>query len=83
MPTILPDRLLEFASIRMFVDRAQAVSPDFQITQRNSAAVAAVCEKLEGMPLAIELAAARVSALTPAQMLVELEQRGAQEPVGS
>lgn len=70
-----PERLLEFACVRMFVDRAQAVSPDFQITPRNASAIAAVCEKLEGMPLAIELAAARVSALTPAQMLVELERR--------
>jgi predicted ATPase/DNA-binding SARP family transcriptional activator len=70
-----PERLLEYASVRIFVDRAQGVSPDFQITPRNAAAIAAVCEKLEGIPLAIELAAARVSALTPAQMLTELERR--------
>lgn len=70
-----PERLLQFACVRMFVDRAQAVSPDFQITPRNSVAIASVCQKLEGIPLAIELAAARVTALTPSQMLSELEER--------
>lgn len=70
-----PERLLEFASIQMFVDRAQAACPDFQITSRNSAAVAAVCRALEGIPLAIELAAARAQVLTPSQMLKQLADR--------
>ncbi len=70
-----PERLLEFASVAMFVDRAQGVQPAFQITPRNAAAVASLCQKLEGIPLAIELAAARAVALTPRQMLEELSQR--------
>lgn len=70
-----PERLMEFASVQLFVDRAQAVFPEFQITPRNAEAIAAVCDKLEGIPLAIELAAARAPALTPAQMLKQLEDR--------
>ena len=70
-----PDRLMEFACVQMFVDRAQAVSPDFQITARNAPVVAAICEKLEGVPLAIELAAARAQSLSPTQMLGQLARR--------
>jgi predicted ATPase/DNA-binding SARP family transcriptional activator len=69
------ESLLQFACVRMFLDRAQAASPDFQLTSRNAGAVASVCGRLEGIPLAIELAAARISALTPSQMLAELEER--------
>ncbi len=70
-----PDRLMEFACVQMFVDRAQAVSPDFQITSRNAPVVAAICEKLEGVPLAIELAAARAQSISPTQMLSQLGRR--------
>jgi predicted ATPase/DNA-binding SARP family transcriptional activator/class 3 adenylate cyclase len=70
-----PEQLLECASVRLFVDRAQAVRPDFQVTPANTATVAALCERLEGIPLALELAAARAGVLTPAQMLARLEQR--------
>jgi predicted ATPase len=62
-------------SVQLFVDRAQAVRPEFQLRPGNAAAVAAVCVRLEGLPLALELAAARVGVLTPAQMLSHLEQR--------
>jgi len=70
-----PLRLLEFACVQMFVDRAQASMPDFQITSRNAEHIADLCRRLEGVPLAIELAAARASALTPAQMTTELARR--------
>src|SRR5262249_39660298 len=60
---------------QLFIDRAQTVKPDFQVTNQNAAAVAALCHGLEGIPLAIELAAARALVLTPAQMLRQLAHR--------
>jgi predicted ATPase/DNA-binding SARP family transcriptional activator/Tfp pilus assembly protein PilF len=69
------DALSQCASVRLFVDRAQAVQPHFQITARNAGAVAALCRRLDGLPLALELAATRVGVLTPAQMLERLSQR--------
>jgi predicted ATPase/DNA-binding SARP family transcriptional activator len=71
----LPAALLECASVQLFVDRARAVLPHFQITPNNAADVAALCRRLEGIPLAIELAATRARALTAAQMLAHLESR--------
>jgi len=59
-------------SVQMFVDRAQAVLPDFRLNSRNAAAVAALCARLEGVPLFIELAAAWAQTYTPAQMLSHL-----------
>lgn len=77
-PLPIPDQtgesevLTTFASVRLFLDRAQAVRPDFQLTPRNAEAIAALCRYLEGIPLALELAAARVRTLTPAQMTARL-----------
>lgn len=70
-----PDRVAQAAGVQLFVDRAQAVRPDFQLTRGNAAAVAALCRHLEGIPLAIELVAVRAMALTPAQMNERLTQR--------
>ena len=61
--------------MQLFVDRAQAVTGDFCITPNNAADVAALCGQLEGLPLAIEIAAARIRVLTPAQMLTYLGRR--------
>jgi predicted ATPase/DNA-binding SARP family transcriptional activator/uncharacterized protein HemY len=69
-----PEQLRDCVSVRLFVDRAQAVRPDFQLTAANAAAVAALCTRLEGMPLALELAAARSGVLTPEQMQARLRQ---------
>ncbi|MGO8671070.1 MAG: AfsR/SARP family transcriptional regulator [Capsulimonadaceae bacterium] len=63
-----PDALVRLASVQLFVDRAQSVRPDFQVTPANAAAVAALCAGLEGIPLAIELAAARAHVMSPAQI---------------
>lgn len=70
-----PGDLSLYDSVRLFVDRAQAVKPDFQVTNANAAALAALVDRLEGIPLAIELAAARAQVLTPAQMLSQLDKR--------
>ena len=70
-----PERLLEFASVQLFLDRAQSGRPGFQMTRENAASIAALCHYLEGVPLAIELAAAYVPVMTPAQMLKKLSTR--------
>jgi predicted ATPase len=64
-----------YASVQLFIDRAQSAQPDFQVTNANAAAVAALCQRLEGIPLALELAAARIRTLPPAQILAHLEHR--------
>ncbi|MBC7809176.1 MAG: tetratricopeptide repeat protein, partial [Akkermansiaceae bacterium] len=60
-------------SVQLFVDRAQRRRPDFQLTRSNAAAIAELCERLEGVPLSIELAAAWVKMLAPAQLLTQLK----------
>ncbi len=65
--------LSRYASIALFVQRAQAVAPDFQLTSVNAAAVAGICTRLDGIPLAIELAAARTRHFSPHILLAQLE----------
>ena len=67
--------LRQNAAIQLFLERAMAVQPDFVLTERNAPAVAEVCQRLDGIPLALELAAAWIEALTVDQLMARLDQR--------
>jgi predicted ATPase/class 3 adenylate cyclase/Tfp pilus assembly protein PilF len=68
-------RLSQFEGVQLFLERAQAVQPDFHLTDGNGPAIAQLCHRLDGIPLAIELAAARVRGMTPQEILKRLEQK--------
>ena len=70
-----PEQIAAAESVRLFCDRAALARPGFELTTASAAAVSAICRRLDGIPLAIELAAARVSALTPAQLSARLDNR--------
>ena len=69
------EELAKNPAIALFVNRAAAVKPNFELTEENAGAVAKICARLEGLPLAIELAAARIKLLSPAAMQSRLEKR--------
>ncbi len=70
-----PDRLTQYAAVALFVERAQSARPDFQLTNETAPAVAEICARLDGLPLAIELAASRVKLLPPPALLARLSSR--------
>jgi len=76
-PKHLPDlaALSQYEAVALFIERAQAVKPDFQVTNVNAPAVAEICARLDGLPLAIELAAARSKLFSPQTLLARLGQR--------
>lgn len=67
--------LSQYSAVQLFIQRAQSVKQDFQITNGNQTAVAEICRRLDGLPLAIELAAARTTMLSPRALLARIENR--------
>jgi predicted ATPase len=82
-PMALPDpdnlpnleRLTQYEAVRLFIERAVAIRPDFEVTNDNAPAVAEICARLDGLPLAIELAAARIRLFPPQALLARLSSR--------
>ena len=76
-PDKLPplDQLADYPAVAIFVQRARFVKPDFALADDNAAAVVRICDELDGLPLAIELAAARIRQFPPGEMLKQLDNR--------
>ena len=72
---VLPESVLQYDGARLFVERARLLRSDFRVTLREAAAVAQVCRQLDGIPLAIELAAARVRAMPVSEIAAHLDDR--------
>jgi predicted ATPase len=73
-PYVVPEDVMQFACIQLFADRARLKPPDFQITLKNVKTIAAICRRLDGIPLALELAAGLTRVLPPEAMLRRLRE---------
>ncbi|HEY3110532.1 MAG TPA: AAA family ATPase, partial [Chloroflexota bacterium] len=74
-PNPRADELIEYEAVRLFVDRARAVRPDFALTDENAPAIAEICRRVDGLPLAIELVATRIRTVAPEGLLARMERR--------
>jgi non-specific serine/threonine protein kinase len=70
---IVSETLIDYDAVRLFVDRARRVQPNYEVTPRNAHAVARICQRLDGIPFALELAAAHLRLLTSAQLAGRLD----------
>lgn len=68
-----PDQLSQYESVRLFIERALGVNPKFRINKKNAPAIAGICSYLDGIPLAIELAAAKIKVLSPEKIYERLD----------
>ncbi|MFL5589309.1 MAG: LuxR C-terminal-related transcriptional regulator [Ktedonobacteraceae bacterium] len=68
-----PAALLQYGAVALFVQRAQAITREFAVSEENALAIAAICTRLDGLPLALELAAAQTKLLSPQQLLARLD----------
>ena len=71
-PVPPPGQLVQYEAVRLFIDRAVSVKSDFEVTNENAPAVAEICHRLDGLPLAIELAASRIRLFAPGALLARL-----------
>jgi predicted ATPase len=72
---MMPENLMQYASVRLLIARAVAVRPGFEVNERNAGAVVRICRAIDGMPLAIELAAARMRTMPAEQLAARLDDR--------
>jgi predicted ATPase/class 3 adenylate cyclase len=70
-----PEEIAEAEAVRLFVERARAIRPEFTLTAEDAPVVAAICARLDGLPLAIELAAARLNIFSPADLMRRIDER--------
>ena len=70
---LTPESIVQYGAVALFVQRAQAIQHDFRVTEENAHDIAAICARLDGLPLAIELAAAHIKLLPPRLLLSRLE----------
>ena len=72
---VTKDAAMDFESVQLFVERASAANPKFHLTDENASSVAQICFRLDGIPLAIELSASRITAFSPEQIAKRLDDR--------